>query len=93
MENQLCYTEEEISMIDGVIGSLYARMSAEALRTIYWNIHERLQAGIVAAGDLPRIESALELANPGQCESCNKESYRDLTALLLKTRAMARAAS
>ena len=91
MSEKMHYTTEEMAVIDGVIGTLYARMSGRALQQAYWSIHEHLQMGNVSAEDLPRIESALEFADPGCCTSCNKESYRELTSLLLKTRAMRRA--
>ena len=90
MSEKLHYTSEELAIIDGVIGTLYNRMSGSALQKAYWAIHERLQAGSVRAEDLPRIKSALEFADPGCCTSCHKEGYREYTTLLLKTQAMLR---
>ncbi len=91
MGENMRYTDEDIAMIDGVIGALYPRMPESSLRESYRNVHEHLQAGAVNASDLKRIESALEFSDPGQCMSCHKEGYRDMTVLLLKTKAMLRA--
>lgn len=85
------YTDEETAVIDGVIGFLYPKMPDAALRQSYWCVHEHLQSGRIDAGDLRRIISALELSQPEQCTSFHKESYRDMTTLILKTKAMLRA--
>ena len=91
MNSKMRYTEEEVAVIDGVIGSLYGRMADKPLRQAYWNVHEHLQSGRVEASDLRRIRSVLEFSDPGQCTSCHKEGYREFTTVLLKTRAMLRA--
>ena len=91
MSKRMQYTPEELALIDGVIGSLYERMSGSSLQQAYWSVHEHLLSGCVSTDDLSRIENALELIDPGCCTSCNKESYRELTTLRLKTRAMRRA--
>ena len=85
------YTDTEIAMIDGVIGTLYPRMPGETLRKAFWRVHEHLQSGTVELPDLQNIASALEFADPGQCTSSSKESYREMTNILLKTKAMMRA--
>ena len=90
MGENMRYTDEDIAMIDGVIGALYPRMPESSLRESYRNVHEHRQAGAVNASDLKRIESALELADPGQCTSFHKEDYRNYTQLRVKTRAMLR---
>ena len=84
----MSYTSEEIAFIDGIIGILYSRMSGEKLRKSYRILHQHLQDGAVNQIDLQRIESALAFADPGQCVGCNKESYRELTTLRLKTQTM-----
>ena len=89
----MSYTDEEIAVIDGVLGFLYPKMPDETLRQSYWNVHEHLQSGSVDSADLRRIESALAFADPGQCTSFHKENYRDLTVLRLKTQAMLRTVS
>ena len=84
----MSYTSDEIAVIDGIIGTLYNRMSGEKLRKSYQILHQHLQNGAVNQIDLQRIESALAFADPGQCVSCSKEGYRELTTLRLKTQAM-----
>ena len=84
----MSYTSEEIAVIDGIIGNLFPRMSGEKLRKSYEILHRHLQEGVVNQIDLQRIDSALSFADPGQCVSCNKESYRELTTLRVKTQAM-----
>ena len=89
----MSYTNEEIALIDGIISTLYPRLSGEKLRKSFAILHHHLQEGFVNRIDLQRIESALSFADPGQCVSCSKESYRELTALRVKTQAMLTAMS
>ncbi len=84
----MSYTSEEIALIDGIISTLYPRLSGEKLRKSFAILHQHLQEGFVNQIDLQRIDSALSFADPGQCVSCSKESYRELTTLRLKTHAM-----
>ena len=84
----MSYTSEEIALIEGIISTLYPRLSGEKLRKSFVILHQHLQEGFVNQIDLQRIDSALSFADPGQCISCNKESYRELTTLRLKTHAM-----
>ena len=91
MKTDLRYTDNEIAVIDGVLGFLYPRMVSEPLRRSFLRVHEHLKSGAVELPDLQRIASALEFTYPGQCVSCNKESYREVTHILLKTKAMLRA--
>lgn len=91
METYLCFTDSEIAVIDGVMASICPRMPETSLQNAYRATHEHLQKGHVEPSDLNRIISALEFTNPAQCTSCNKESYREMTTLLLKTKAMLRA--
>ena len=84
----MSYTSEEIALIDGIISTLYPRLSGEKLRKSFMILHQHLQQGFVNQIDLQRIDSALSFADPGQCVSCSKESYRELTTLRLKTHAM-----
>ncbi|MBE6910653.1 MAG: hypothetical protein E7474_13945 [Ruminococcaceae bacterium] len=90
MSERMRYTDEEIAVIDGVIGFLYPRMQDESLRSSYRSVHEHLHSGSVDAADLRRIGNALAFTDPGQCTSFHKESYRDMTVLRLKTEAMLR---
>ena len=84
----MSYTSEEVALIEGIISTLYPRLSGEKLRKSFMILHQHLQEGFVNQIDLQRIDSALSFADPGQCVSCNKESYRELTTLRLKTHAM-----
>lgn len=88
MSDSIGFTHEERAVIDGVIGMLYPKMADEALRKAYWDVHTHLQANTITQNDLKRIENALELADPGHCTSCHKESYRELTVIRLKAQAM-----
>ena len=88
MKTDLRYTDNEIAVIDGVLGFLYPRMVSEPLRRSFLRVHEHLKSGAVELPDLQRIASALEFTDPGQCVSCSKEGYRELTTLRLKTQAM-----
>lgn len=90
MGEELRYTDEDIALIDGVIGVIYPRMADSRLQKSYWILHEHLQSGFVNQIDLRRIESALAFADPGGCVTCSKEGYRELTELRLKTHAMLR---
>lgn len=87
----LYYTDEEVAVIDGVMAAICPRMPEASLQNAYRSTHEHLHRGHVEPSDLNRIISALEFTNPAQCTSCNKESYREMTTLLLKTKAMLRA--
>ena len=84
------YTSDEIALIDGVIATLYPRMSDQSLRNAYLDVYHHLEDNALNADDLQRIANALELADPGQCVSFHKEPYRDFTELRLKTNAMLR---
>lgn len=92
MDIELRYTDEEVAVIDGVIASICPRMPQESLQNAFRSAHEHLHEGNADAADLRRIISALEFTDPGQCTSCSKESYRNMTNLLLKTKAMLRSA-
>ena len=88
MNNSVGFTLDERAIIDGVIGTLYPKMSDTALKEAYWGVHEHLQENAITKSDLMRIENALVFADPGGCTSCNKESYRELTTIRLKVQAM-----
>lgn len=82
------YTSDEIALIDGVIATLYPRMSDQSLRNAYLDVYRRLEDNALDAADLQRIANALELADPGQCVSFHKEPYRDFIELRVKTHTM-----
>ena len=89
----MSHTSNELALIEGVIGRLYPRMTGEKLKKSYRILHQHLQEGFVNRIDLQRIDSALALADPGQCMSFHKEPYRDFTALRIKTQIMLREAA
>ena len=86
------FTNDEAALIDGVIIALYPRMRQQSTRQAYRSVHAHLQAGKVGMDDLRRIQSALELYDPGQCTQSTKEGYRALTMTLLKTKVLLREA-
>lgn len=90
----MSYTEDQKALISGVIGTqILGRISSEKLRERFFAVHEHLHQGRLDRSDLQRIESALELVTPQNCQSCNKEGYRDLIEALMATRLMLREAN
>lgn len=92
MISTMRYTDEELAVIDGVIGRLYPRMSSGSLREAYYTLHQHIQSGIVGAVDLKRIRSALELIMPDYCAGSRMEEQHEMTSLMLKTQTMLRSA-
>ena len=90
MTDTMRYTDEEIAVIDGMIGRLYTRMKTGTLRESYYAVHQHLQAGIVGTVDLERIQSALEFIMPDYCAGCRMEEQHEMASLMLKTRSMLR---
>ena len=86
MTDTMRYTGEELTVIDGVIGRLYPRMSTKNLRESYYAIHQHIQTGRMEPVDVMRIQSALEFVMPDYCAGCRMEEQHAMTALLLKTR-------
>ena len=89
----MSFTNDEIALIEGVISTIYPRLTGEKLRKSFAILHRHLQEGVVNQIDLQRIDSALTFADPGQCVSFHKEPYRDFTTLRIKAQAMLRAAN
>lgn len=92
MTNTMRYTDEELAVIDGVIGWLYPRMSTGNLRESYYTLHQHIQHGAVGFVDLKHIHSALDLVLPHYCAGRGMEEQHDMTSLLLKTQTMLNAA-
>ena len=92
MTDTMRYTDEELAVIDGVIGWLYPRMSAGSLRESYYTLHQHIQHGAVGIVDLKRIHSALELVLPDYCAGGRMEERHEMTTLMLKTQTLLRAA-
>lgn len=85
------YTDEELAVIDGLIGCLYPRMSTGSLRETYYALHQHIQSGVVESVDLKHIRSALELILPDYCAGRRMEEQHEMTSLLLKTQTMLKA--
>lgn len=85
------YTDEELAVIDGVIGRLYPRMSAASLREAYYALHQHIQSGVVEVVDLRHIRSALELIMPDYRVGRRMEEQHEMTSLMLKTQTMLKA--
>lgn len=92
MTDTMRYTDEELAVIDGVIGRIYPRMSAESLRESYYEVHQHIQSGCVGPVDVKRIQNALELVMPDYCAGCRMEEQHAMTALMLKTQTMLKGA-
>lgn len=92
MTDTMRYTDEELAVIDGVIGGLYPRMSTGGLREAYYALHQHIQNGAVGIVDLKRIRSALELIMPDYCVGRRMEEQHEMTSLMLKTQTMLKAA-
>ena len=91
MTNTMRYTDEELALIDGVIGRLYPRMSTGSLREAYYALHQHIQSGVVGAVDLRRIRDALVFILPDYCAGRNMEEQHEMTSLMLKTQTMLKA--
>lgn len=92
MTNTVRYTDEEMAVIDGVIGRLYLRMSEGDLRKSYYAVHEHLQNGSVGADDIRCIKSVLDFVLPDYCSGSRMEEQHTMTSLMLKTQTMLRSA-
>ena len=92
MTDTMRYTDEELAVIDGVIGRLYPRMSAGRLREAYYALHQHIQSGAVGVVDLKRIRDALEFIMPDYCAGLRMEEQHEMTTLMLKTQTMLKAA-
>lgn len=91
MTDAMRYTDEELAVIDGVIGSLYPRMSSGSLREAYYGLHQHIQSGIVGIVDLRHIRRALEFVMPDYCAGRRMEEQHEMTSLMLKTQTMLKA--
>ena len=89
----MIYTEEQIALISGVIGTqILTRARSERLRETFFSVHERLYRGQLDRADLLHIKNALELVTPSTCPVSSKEGYRDLVEALTTTKLMLREA-
>ena len=76
-------------MIEGVLGSFFSgNHTSEDLRKAYSRVWQHLAADTLDTEDFHRISNAADFAMKNHfCESCNRESQRILTAILIKATA------
>lgn len=80
------FTNEETAMIEGVIASFFSgRHVSEEVRSSYSRVWQHLAADTLDAEDYRRISNEVDFAIKNHfCESCNRESQRVLTTILIK---------
>ena len=85
----MVFTNEEVSMIEGIIGSFFSGGHvSEDVRHAYSRVWQHLAADTLDTEDFHRISNAADFAMKNHfCESCNRESQRILTAILIKATA------
>lgn len=81
------FTDEETAMIEGILGAFFSGENvSESIRTAYAHAQQHLAADTLDAEDLRRISDAVDFAMKNHfCESCNRESQRVMTTILIKT--------
>ena len=82
----MVFTNEEVAMIEGIIGSFFSGGHvSEDVRHAYSRVWQHLAADTLDTEDFHRISNAVDFAMKNHfCESCNRESQRILTAILIK---------
>ena len=85
----MVFTNEEVAMIEGIIGSFFSGGHVfEDVRHAYSRVWQHLAADTLDTEDFHRISNAADFAMKNHfCESCNRESQRILTAILIKATA------
>ena len=85
----MVFTTEEVAMIEGIIGSFFSGGHvSEDVRHAYSRVWQHLAADTLDTEDFHRISNAADFAMKNHfCESCNRESQRILTAILIKATA------
>lgn len=85
----MVFTNEEVTMIEGIIGSFFSGGHvSEDVRHAYSRVWQHLAADTLDTEDFHRISNAADFAMKNHfCESCNRESQRILTAILIKATA------
>lgn len=83
----MCYTPDEISLIDGVLSSyILTRNTSQALRNKYLTVHQHLQQNKVTAEDLVSIKDGLYFVLPQF--NGDVRMHRDLIGAIATTHAM-----
>ena len=85
----MVFTNEEVAMIDVFILFLFSGGHfSEDVRHAYSRVWQHLAADTLDTEDFHRISNAADFAMKNHfCESCNRESQRILTAILIKATA------
>lgn len=85
----MVFTNEEVAMIEGIIGSFFSGGHvSEDVHHAYSRVWQHLAADTLDTEDFHRISNAADFAMKNHfCESCNRESQRILTAILIKATA------
>ena len=85
----MVFTNEEVAMIEGIIGSFFSGGHvSEDVRHAYSRVWQHLAADTLDTEDFHRISNAADFAMKNHFyESCNRESQRILTAILIKATA------
>lgn len=85
----MVFTNEEVAMIEGIIGSFFSGGHvSEDVRHAYSRVWQHLVADTLDTEDFHRISNAADFAMKNHfCESCNRESQRILTEILIKATA------
>ena len=85
----MVFTNEEVATIEGIIGSFFSGGHvSEDVRHAYSRVWQHLAADTLDTEDFHRISNAADFAMKNHfCESCNRESQRILTAILIKATA------
>lgn len=82
----LNFTDEETAMIEGILGAFFSGENvSENIRTAYAHARQHLATGTLDKEDFRRIANAVDFAMKNHfCESCNRESQRVMTTILIK---------
>lgn len=80
------FTDEETAMIEGILGAFFSGENVlENIRTAYAHARQHLATGTLDKEDFRRIANAVDFAMKNHfCESCNRESQRVMTTILIK---------
>ena len=82
----MVFTNEEAAMIEGVFSTYFmGANTAENVRSAYSCVWQHLAADALDVEDYRRISNAVDFAIKNHfCETCNRESQRVLTTILIK---------
>ena len=83
------FTDEETAMIEGILGAFFSSENvSEHIRTVYAHVRQHLATDTLESEDYRCISNAVDFAMKNHfCESCNRESQRIMTMVLIKATA------